>query len=128
MDPLLSIKDLTVSVGPKILVNQVSFDVPAGQIVAVAGGSGSGKTTIGLSILRLLPEALRVRQGSIVFEGRKLLELSDENMRQIRGARMGMVFQEPLSALDPLFTVGSQLDEVLAAHTSLSGQQRYKKT
>ena len=69
MKPLLSIKNLTVAVGTKMLVDQVSFDVPQGKIVAIAGGSGSGKTTIGLSILRLLPSALNIKQGSIVFEG-----------------------------------------------------------
>jgi len=69
MNSLLSIKDLTVAVGDKGLVNQVSFDVPQGKIVAIAGGSGSGKTTIGLSILRLIPSALQIRKGSIIFEG-----------------------------------------------------------
>ena len=113
--------------GSKILVNQVSFDVPQGKIVAVAGGSGSGKTTIGLSILRLLPAALDIKQGSIIFEGQNLLEFSNEEMRQRRGARIGMVFQEPLSAFDPLFTIGAQLDEVLVEHTKLSKQERYKK-
>ena len=127
MNNLLSIKNLTVAVGPKVLVNNVSFDVPQGKIVAIAGGSGSGKTTIGLSILRLLPSALSIRQGSIMFEGQNLLELPPEKMRQCRGGRIGMVFQEPLSAFDPLFTIGQQIDEVLAAHTKLSRQERYAK-
>ncbi len=127
MNTLLSIKDLTVAVDEKVLVNQVSFDVPQGKIVAIAGGSGSGKTTIGLSVLRLLPSALQIRQGSIVFEGQDLLKLSSEKMRDCRGARVGMVFQEPLSTFDPLFTIGQQIDEVLAAHTKLSKQERYKK-
>jgi ABC-type glutathione transport system ATPase component len=127
MSALLSIKDLTVAVGAKVLVDQVSFDVSQGKIVAIAGGSGSGKTTIGLSILRLLSPALSIKQASIVFEGQDLLKLSTEKMRQQRGARIGMVFQEPLSAFDPLFTIGQQLDEVLTAHTPLSRQERYKK-
>ena len=127
MNSLLSIKDLSITVGAKTLVNQVSFDVPQGKIVAIAGGSGSGKTTIGLSILRLLPPALSIKQGSIVFEGQDLMGLSTEKMRQCRGARIGVVFQEPLSAFDPLFTVGQQLDEVLAAHLKLSKRERYKK-
>ena len=127
MNPLLSLKNLTVAVGTKEIVHNVSFDVPQGKIVAVAGASGSGKTTIGLSILRLLPSALSITQGSIVFEGQDLLGFSCERMRQCRGARMGMVFQEPLSAFDPLFTVGAQCDEVLCAHTKLSKQERYKK-
>jgi peptide/nickel transport system ATP-binding protein len=127
MNKILSIENLTVVAGGKTLVDQVSFDVPKGKIVAIAGGSGSGKTTIGLSILRLLPSGLKIQNGSIVLEGRDLLSLSSESMRQCRGARLGMVFQEPLSAFDPLFTVGQQLDEVLAAHTRLSRQERYKK-
>ncbi|MDE1921347.1 MAG: ABC transporter ATP-binding protein [Candidatus Omnitrophica bacterium] len=126
-DPLLSVDRLTVTAGDNTLVNQVSFDVPRGAIVAVAGGSGSGKTTVGLSILRLLPPALLVRQGGIVFEGKNLLDFSGEDMRRIRGGRIGMVFQEPQSALDPLFTIGRQMDEVLSAHTTLSKAQRYQK-
>ena len=127
MKPLLSVNNLTVAVGPKLLVNNVSFDVPQGKIVAIAGGSGSGKTTIAMSILRLLPSALDIKKGSIVFEEKNILEASSESMRQFRGARIGMVFQEPLSAFDPLFTIGRQLDEVLSAHTKLSRQERYKK-
>ena len=127
METLLSIKNLTVAAGDKVLVNDVSFDVPHGKIVAIAGGSGSGKTTIGLSILRLISPGLCIRKGSIIFEGRNLLELSAQEMRQCRGARIGMVFQEPLSAFDPLFTIGKQMDEVLIAHTRLSGQQRRQK-
>ncbi len=127
MSTLLSINNLSVGVGAKTLVHNVSFDVPTGKIVAIAGGSGSGKTTIGLSILRLLPSALSLKEGSIVFEGRNVLELSAEGMRQLRGARIGMVFQEPLSAFDPLFTIGQQLDEVLMAHTALSKAERHKR-
>ena len=98
MKALLSVKDLTVTIGEKVLVDRVSFDVPEGKIVALAGGSGSGKTTIGLSILRLLAAPLKVEQGSIVFEGRDLLLLPQREMQACRGARIGMVFQEPLSA------------------------------
>jgi len=97
------------------------------MIVVLMGVCGSGKTTVGLSILRLLASPLGIKQGSIVFEGQDLLGLSSERMRQCRGARIGMVFQEPLSAFDPLFTIGLQCDEVLVAHTKLSKQERYKK-
>ena len=127
MEKILSIKNLTVTVGAKVLVDDVSFDVPRGKIVAIAGGSGSGKTTIGLSILRLISPGLHIRGGSIIFEGIDLLGLADEEMRQCRGTRIGMVFQEPLSAFDPLFTIGQQLDEVLIAHTRTSKRHRYSQ-
>ena len=127
MKKILSIENLTVAVGDKVLVDRVSFDIPQGKIMAIAGGSGSGKTTIGLSILRLLPSSLTIKQGSILFEGRQLLGLSEKEMQKCRGARIGMIFQEPLSAFDPLFTIGQQIDEVLAAHTELSKEERYKK-
>jgi ABC-type glutathione transport system ATPase component len=127
MNSLLSIQNLTVAVGSKVLVNNVSLDVPQGKIVAIAGGSGSGKTTIGLSILRLLPAALNIGQGKIIFEGQDLLTLPSDEMRIVRGGRIGMVFQEPLSAFDPLFTIGQQLDEVLITHTKLSKPERYAK-
>jgi peptide/nickel transport system ATP-binding protein len=127
MSSLLSIKNLTVAVGDKALVNNVSFDVAHGKIMAIAGGSGSGKTTIGLSILGLLAAPLRIKQGTIFFEEEYLLKLTPQEMLKYRGARIGMVFQEPLSAFDPLFTIGQQLDETLEAHTALSKQQRYKK-
>jgi len=128
MNELLTIKDLTVAVGEKLLVNQASFEVSQGKIVAIAGGSGSGKTTIGLSILNLLPAALRIARGQIIFEGQDLLRLNSQELRERRGARIGMVFQEPLSAFDPLFTIGQQIDEVLAAHTSMTKQERYQQT
>src|SRR5471030_1740457 len=85
---MLSIKNLTVAVGSKILVHDVSLDVPKDKIVAIAGGSGSGKTTIGLSILRLLAPTLSVKQGCIMFEGQDLLKISSEDMRQCRGPRI----------------------------------------
>ena len=97
------------------------------ELVLIRGLPGSGKTTIGLSILRLLSPALSIKQGNIIFEDRDLLGLPLDEMQYCRGARIGMVFQEPLSAFDPLFTIGQQIDEVLAAHTKLSRQERYKK-
>ena len=127
MKVILSVDNLSVAAGSRTIIDRVSFNVPEGKIVAIAGGSGSGKTTIGLSILRLLPSALRIKKGSIFFEGRDLLALTMNQMRNCRGARLGMVFQEPMSAFDPLFTIGQQLDEVLVAHTPLSRQERYKK-
>jgi peptide/nickel transport system ATP-binding protein len=123
----LSIKNLSVSVGEKALVSDVSFNVPVGKIVALVGGSGSGKTTIGLSILRLLPPALHIKSGRIDINTQDLLELSEAQMRERRGKDIAMVFQEPLHAFNPLFTIGSQIDEVLMAHTPLNKHERQSK-
>ncbi|MBF0510827.1 MAG: ABC transporter ATP-binding protein [Candidatus Omnitrophica bacterium] len=124
---VLSINGLTISSKDKTIVKDVSFEVPRGKIVALAGGSGCGKTTIGLSVLRLLPYGLHLERGRILFEGQDLWALSPEEIRQIRGKHLSMVFQDALSAFDPVFTIGSQLNEVLVAHTELSQKQRREK-
>lgn len=130
--PLLRIEGLTVTVGraahSQILLDRVSLDVPALRITALVGASGSGKTTAGLALLRLLPSALNIQQGKIFFEGRDLLKLPEEQMRRIRGSGISMVFQEPLHAFNPVFTVGYQIDEVLKFHTALNPRERQNRT
>lgn len=129
--PLLSLKDLTVTVAgasrEKVLVDRIALDVPAFSITALVGGSGSGKTTVGLSILRLLPPGLRVKEGEIVFSQEQLFHVPPERMRQLRGKEISMVFQEPLHALNPVFCVGYQIEEVLRCHTSLNRRQRQQR-
>ena len=131
MNPLLDIKNLSVTVGcqadAKSILDNVSFSVGKGRIIALVGGSGGGKTTAGMSILRLLAEPLCIRSGSIIFDGQDILSLPHQQMRRLRGAQIAMVFQEPLDAFDPLFTIGEQIDEVLAAHNDLSSQQRHER-
>ncbi len=127
MKTILDIKNLTVNVGQDKILNNVSLSIPSGKIIGIVGGSGSGKTTLGLSVLNLLPTAMRVAAGSIIFEGKDLLALPSPALRCIRGFKIGMIFQEPLSAFDPLFTIGAQLDETLAAHTTLHVNQRHEK-
>jgi peptide/nickel transport system ATP-binding protein len=127
---LLSIRNLTVTLaedpGRKIL-DGVSLSVPELSIVALVGGSGSGKSTTGFSVTGLLSPALKITAGEILFKGEDLLRASAERMRQLRGKEIGMVFQEPLHAFNPVFTVGAQIEEVVRQHTALSRQDMKKR-
>ncbi len=124
---LLIIEDLTVTAAGKNIVNAASLKVPALSVTALVGGSGSGKTTMGLAILRLLPLGLVVRQGRILFDGKDVLNLSEERTRSLRGKEIGMVFQEPLYAFNPVFSIGDQIEEVLHVHSSLNAHQRRER-
>ena len=124
---IIEIKNLTVTVIDKVLVDNLSLIIPQETIVALVGGSGSGKTTTGLSILRLLPLALKVARGEIFFHGKDLLTVSETQMQKIRGKDVGMVFQDPLMAFNPVFTIGNQIEEVLITHTPLSVLKRNQR-
>jgi peptide/nickel transport system ATP-binding protein len=118
--PLLSVRDLAVefqvgSETPRVAVRGISFDVPADRTVALVGESGSGKSVSAMAILRLLPDNARIT-GSIRFEGQELTALPDAQIRALRGGAMSMVFQEPMSSLNPVFTVGNQIAEVVRVH------------
>jgi microcin C transport system ATP-binding protein len=115
--PLLQIDMLTVRFGASTVVNDVSFSIAAGEKFALVGESGSGKSITALSVLRLVDAATTT--GSIRFGGEELTAKSEREMRGIRGARIGMIFQEPMTALNPLYTVGNQIAEVLALHEAL---------
>jgi peptide/nickel transport system ATP-binding protein len=114
--PLLTVRDLTVSFGPQAqpvrAVAEASFDLHPGEILGIAGESGSGKTTLCSALIRTLPRAARA-QGEVVFDGRSLLDLPEREMRGLRGREIGMVLQNPMTSLDPLFTIGNQVNEVL---------------
>ncbi|MBF0489619.1 MAG: ABC transporter ATP-binding protein [Candidatus Omnitrophica bacterium] len=127
MKPLLEVNDLTIQVNQQLLLHNVSFKVVQGRITALVGGSGSGKTTIASAILGLLPPALEVTRGQILFEHKNLSLLNKEQMRLMRGSSIAMVFQEPLGAFNPLMTIGQQIDEVLEIHTKLHKDQRWHK-
>jgi oligopeptide transport system ATP-binding protein len=101
----------------------VSFSLDAGETLAVVGESGSGKTMTFLSVLRLVPPPGRVMGGEVLFDGANISALPEQAMRKIRGAGIGMVFQDPLTALNPVFTIGDQMIEVLRAHTAMSKRQ-----
>jgi oligopeptide/dipeptide ABC transporter ATP-binding protein len=101
-------------------VDNVSLSLRAGHVLGLVGESGCGKTITALSILNLVPPPGRITAGKILFEGRDLLTLSDVEMRKVRGARISMVFQEPMTALNPVFTVGNQISEVLTTHQNIT--------
>lgn len=120
--PLLSVRDLAVSYataeGGKLqALSGISFDVPAGRTVAIVGESGCGKTATALAIMRLLPSpGSAIDRGRILFQGEDLLGLSERDMQRIRGGKIGMVFQEPLTALNPVYTIGAQIIEAIRLH------------
>lgn len=121
MSMLLEIRHLSVALPAgserEFAVQDVSIDVPHGQTVCLVGESGSGKSVMANAVMRLLPKnVLHVAQGEIVFEGRDVLGLDAATMRTLRGSRMAMIFQEPMTALNPVMTVGAQIDEVLEVH------------
>ncbi|GHC72975.1 dipeptide ABC transporter ATP-binding protein [Limoniibacter endophyticus] len=119
--PLLSVRGLhiTTSSGFPIL-QDLSFDVEAGSIVALVGESGSGKTVAARASMRLLPKAIKATSGEIIFQGRDVLKMSDTEIRGLRGAEIGMVFQEPMVSLNPALTIGAQLIEGLRLHEKIS--------
>ena len=124
-EPLLQVRGLTTRFrtdrGVVTAVDDVSFDVNAGETVAVVGESGSGKSVTALSILRLIPNPPgQIVAGEILFEGRDLVKMSDRDIRAIRGDRIAMIFQEPMSSLNPTLTVGMQIAEPVNLHRGKS--------
>ena len=121
MAPLLEVKDLhtefRTGAGLVRAVDGISYAVEQGETVAIVGESGSGKSVSALSVMRLIADPPgRTTAGEVIFDGRDLLKLSGEEMRQVRGRDIGMVFQEPMTSLNPVLTIGRQITEVLEAH------------
>ncbi|MFI9651802.1 dipeptide ABC transporter ATP-binding protein [Guyparkeria halopsychrophila] len=119
---LLEIRDLNISVGQAAIVRDVSLHLDRGERLALVGESGSGKTVTALSILRLFDAADATTQGEIRFEDEDVLTMSMPQVRRLRGGRVGMIFQEPMTALNPLKTIGAQIAEVLVRHLGLGGE------
>ena len=117
---LLQVNHLSVRFGSATVVDDVSFTIAPGEKFALVGESGSGKTVSALSLMRLLPEA--EVSGQILFEDQEILKKSDAALRQLRGKDIAMIFQEPMTALNPLFTIGNQIAEVLMLHEGLSAR------
>jgi ABC-type dipeptide/oligopeptide/nickel transport system ATPase component len=114
---LLDVQDLTVAFGGSAnAVDGVSFQIAPGETLGLVGESGSGKSVTAFSILRLLQPPGRITGGRVMFEGRDLLTLSEREMRQVRGARMSLIFQEPMTALNRVMRVGDQIAEALTVH------------
>jgi oligopeptide transport system ATP-binding protein len=124
MQPILEVKSLRTSffteAGEVRAVDGVGFKVYPGKLMGIVGESGSGKTASVLSIMRLLPESARIVGGEVIFEGRDLTKISESEMREIRGARIAMIFQEPMTSLNPVFTIGSQVGEAIRLHQHTS--------
>ncbi len=125
-DSILKINNLKVNFygeeGVIKAVDGLSLEIGASEVLALVGASGSGKTMTGLSILRLLPPGGQIVHGEIIFEGRNLLALPEKEIRQIRGRDISMIFQDPLSSLNPVFNIGYQLSEVLLFHRDLANK------
>ncbi len=130
--PVLSVRNLTTSFlvddAWKSVVRNVSFDVAPGETVAIVGESGSGKSVTSLSIMRLLSPAFSRIEGEVLLNGRDLLALSEKEMRGVRGNDVSMIFQEPMTSLNPIFTIGRQISEVLVRHKGFSKQQARAET
>src|SRR5262249_46788617 len=127
--PLLDIRDLSVSFAQGtrelIAVDRVSFDIRPGDTVALVGESGSGKSVTALSVMKLLHyPAARHPSGAILFKGRDLLRLDESEMREVRGANITIIFQEPMTSLNPLHTIERQITEVLLLHGRRNGGSR----
>src|ERR1044071_5863730 len=127
--PLLDVRDLSVAFGNTLAVDRVSFSVKRGECVALVGESGSGKSVSALSILKLLPyPSASHPSGSIRFRGRELLTAAESEMREIRGNDISIIFQEPMTSLNPLHTIEAQIGEILSLHSGISGQTARART
>jgi oligopeptide/dipeptide ABC transporter ATP-binding protein len=126
--PLLSVKDLHVEFSGRgrtvRAVRGLSYDIGPGETIGLVGESGSGKSVSALSLLGLLPKRVgKVTAGSALFEGQEILGLSDDQLRKIRGARIAMIFQDPLSTLNPVLTIGRQITEAIETHRDVTDKQ-----
>ncbi len=119
--PILSVRDLSLVVDKtnELLLKSISFDIQAGEIFALVGESGSGKSLTSLAIMRLLPDALRVTAGDISLHQQSLFAIPEVQMQKIRGKSIAMIFQEPMTALNPVMTTGEQVAEVIRIHLGL---------
>ncbi|MCS5606408.1 MAG: ABC transporter ATP-binding protein, partial [Alphaproteobacteria bacterium] len=125
--PLLSVLNLRIEFptrrGTLVAVDDISFNIAPGEILGVVGESGAGKSLTGAAIIGLLEPPGRIAQGQILLEGQRIDNLPYEKMRKIRGRRIGAIFQDPLTSLNPLYSVGRQLIETIQTHLPLSDRE-----
>lgn len=132
-DSIIQVRNLSVEFrtdeGTVKAVKNISFDIPRGKTVGLVGESGSGKSVTSLAVMRLIPNPPgKITGGEIIFDGKDLTKLSESEMRQIRGNKVSMIFQEPMTSLNPVFTVGDQIAETLILHQKLSKAEALKKS
>ena len=129
---LLEVNDLNIEFydtePPQKVVKGVSFSMNQGEILGIVGESGSGKTQTALSILRLLKSNSGISSGQILFKGQDLALSTEQELEQVRGGEIAMSFQEPMTSLNPVLTVGSQIEEGLKLHTKLTPEERKRRT
>lgn len=127
MPHILEVSDLEVTFsgdgGKNISVDHVNFHVDPGEVVCIVGESGCGKSVTSLSVMGLLGRGGKVTSGSVLFEGRNLLEMTEKELDQIRGDRLTMIFQDPLTSLNPVFTIGNQMTESVRVHMGLGKEE-----
>ena len=128
---LLEVKDLVVSfftyAGEVKAVRGISYSVGRGEVMGIVGESGSGKSVSSFGLLGMIPDPGRVLGGQILFDGKEITKLGERDMLKIRGKDISMIFQDPMTSLNPVFTVGDQIDEVLRKHTDLGKEERRKR-
>ncbi len=133
MEKILQVKDLHISfdihAGEVQAVRGVNFDLHKGETLAIVGESGSGKSVTSKGLMRLLPTPpTRIKQGEVIFEGRDITKISEKEMQMVRGAKISMIFQDPMTSLNPTMTIGKQIMEVILKHQKLSNNEARKLT
>jgi len=132
MTTLLEVKDLFLefktSQGILKALNGITFDVNSGEVFGLVGETGCGKSVTGLSILRLLPRSASIRRGEVIFNGVDLLKISRDEIESVRGSKIAMIFQDPSSSLNPVFTIGSQIERVVRQHMSVTRKEAAEQT
>jgi oligopeptide/dipeptide ABC transporter ATP-binding protein len=130
--PLLEVRDLSVSFrtqdGTVHAVDNVSFTVNRGEVLGIVGESGSGKSVTAMTLMRLVLDQNAVFSGEVLFDGRDLMQLSQHDMLQVRGTKIAMIFQDPMTSLNPVYRVGWQIEEQLRAHQDISAKQARRRT